>query len=987
MGEHSLWKSREEWEASAQGRPGLRGTGFALGGWLGGLQPTGATVRLNPDGSLNVLTGQVDIAGTNIALAQIAASAFGVDFDQVKITTGDTDSAPLTGLCAGSKTIYTVGTAVLQAAQDARRQTLEIAAKEMEASIHDLEIQDGSVVVRGVPDKGVTLASIGKKGNLYMSKVPPVLGMAIRPSPCRRPAFAAQLARIEVDPDTGELTLHDFVAVQDAGKAINPLGVEGQMQGGAVQSLGIAHHRGDHVRRERAADEREPARLPQADRGRPSEHRDDHRGGAGAGRPVRRPRRRRAADRPGAGGHRQRHRGRHGRAAHGAPLTPERIALALDARATGASPRPPGGRAPIRPKLKVWVTFGEGLKFGDGRAQLLELIEQRGSLRRAACELAMSYRNAWGYLRDLEEAAGFTSWSACPGVARGGMRLTARQALPAALRQVRRGLEDISKRHFERTFARGDSMNAGEIFVAGTWRAPLSGETYQPINPANEEPLAPVGKGDERDIDLAVAAARRAFDEGPWPRMGAHERGRLVWRLGELIQQHLDEMAKLESVCTGKTMFDSGKVEIPFAAEVFRYFGGWASKIHGETLALRDNAFTFTLRQPVGVVGAIVPWNSPSCSRRGRSRRRWPPATPWCSSPRRRRRSPRSGSPSCARRRGCPRASSTSSPGPAARSGMAIVRDPRVDKIAFTGSTEVGKQIMREAAGTLKRLSLELGGKSPNIVFADADMEAAVRGAMTGIFYNKGEVCAAGSRLFLEEPIHDEFMAKLTDRVKTLKVGDPMDKATRMGPVVSKAQMETVLSYIEAGKQEGARVVAGGGRAGVGRRQGLLHRAHDLRRRDQRHEDRPGRDLRPRPLGDPVQVGGGGDRPGQRHALRARRRGVDARRDQGAQGCPGHPGRHGVGERLQPLRRRPAVRRLQGVGFRARDGLGRPRPLHRGRRRSGSTCRSARLGGQLRVVYERRQSCWDGTRIARLNLLEEFSHAITAVSSTSASSE
>jgi acyl-CoA reductase-like NAD-dependent aldehyde dehydrogenase len=160
--------------------------------------------------------------------------------------------------------------------------------------------------------------------------------------------------------------------------------------------------------------------------------------------------------------------------------------------------------------------------------------------------------------------------------------------------------------------------------------------------------------------------------------------------------------------------------------------------------------------------------------------------------------------------------------GPGARVGMALVRDPRVDKIAFTGSTDVGKQIMREAAGTLKRLSLELGGKSPNIVFADADMEAAVRGALTGIFYNKGEVCAAGSRLFLEDSIHEQFMSKLTDRVKSLKVGDPMDKATRMGPVVSKGQMETVLSYIESGKQEGARVVAGGGRADVGTGKGYF---------------------------------------------------------------------------------------------------------------------------------------------------------------------
>ena len=201
--------------------------------------------------------------------------------------------------------------------------------------------------------------------------------------------------------------------------------------------------------------------------------------------------------------------------------------------------------------------------------------------------------------------------------------------------------------------------------------------------------------------------------------------------------------------------------------------------------------------------------------------------------------------------------------GPGGKVGMALVRDPRVDKIAFTGSTEVGKQIMREAAGTLKRLSLELGGKSPNIVFADADIEAAVRGAMTGIFYNKGEVCAAGSRLFVEQSIHDEFVAKLTDRAKTFKVGDPIDKATRMGPVVSKAQMETVLGYIETGKREGAQLVAGG-QPGVRRqRQGLLRRADDLRRRQQHHDDRAGGDLRPGAVRHPVQVGRG------RHRRRA----------------------------------------------------------------------------------------------------------------------
>jgi len=237
---HPFWKERAAWKASGGNGHGLRGTGLSLGGWLGGLQPTSATVRLNPDGTLAVLTGQVDIAGTNIALAQIAATAFGVDIEKVKITTGDTDVAPVTGLSAGSKTVYTVGVAVMQAAQDARRQALEIAAGELEAAVQDLEIVDGRVVIRGVPDRGITLTQIGKKGNLYMSKVPPVLGTAQVGFSQQAPAFASQIARIEVDPDTGEVTLHDFVIVQDVGKAINPLAVEGQMQGGAVQSLGIA---------------------------------------------------------------------------------------------------------------------------------------------------------------------------------------------------------------------------------------------------------------------------------------------------------------------------------------------------------------------------------------------------------------------------------------------------------------------------------------------------------------------------------------------------------------------------------------------------------------------------------------------------------------------------------------------------------------------------------------------------------------------------
>ncbi len=359
-------------------------------------------------------------------------------------------------------------------------------------------------------------------------------------------------------------------------------------------------------------------------------------------------------------------------------------------------------------------------------------------------------------------------------------------------------------------------MHTSEVFVGGQWRPPVSGETYATINPATEEVSAQVAKGDERDIDLAVQAARRAFDQGPWPRMAAAERARVLWKLADLITANVDEMARLESVNTGKTLFDSGKVEIPFAAEVFRYYAGWTTKIHGETLNLRDGAFTFTLRQPLGVVGAIVPWNFPFLLAS------WKIA-PALAAGNTLVLKPASLTPLTALRfaeltqeAGLPEGVFNLVPGPGGKAGMALVRHPGVDKIAFTGSTEVGKGIMREAAGSLKRVSLELGGKSPNVVFADADMEAALRGAMTGIFYNKGEVCAAGSRLLVEQRVHDEFVGKLVDRVKGLKVGDPMDKGTRMGPVVSAQQLQTVLGYVEAGRREGATLAAGGERVRVG---------------------------------------------------------------------------------------------------------------------------------------------------------------------------
>ena len=359
-------------------------------------------------------------------------------------------------------------------------------------------------------------------------------------------------------------------------------------------------------------------------------------------------------------------------------------------------------------------------------------------------------------------------------------------------------------------------MHTSEVFVGGQWRPPASGETYTTINPATEEVSAHVAKGDERDVDAAVQAARRAFDQGPWPRMAAAERARVLWKLADLINANLDEMARLESVNTGKTLFDSGKVELPFAAEVFRYYAGWTTKIHGETLNLRDGAFTFTLRQPVGVVGAIVPWNFPFLLAS------WKIA-PALAAGNTVVLKPASLTPLTALRfaeltqeAGLPEGVFNVVTGPGGKVGMALVRHPGVDKVAFTGSTDVGKGIMKEAAGSLKRVSLELGGKSPNVVFADADMDAALRGALTGIFYNKGEVCAAGSRLLVEQRVHDEFVGKLVDRVKGLKVGDPMDKGTRMGPVVSAQQLETVLSYVDAGRREGATLAAGGERVRVG---------------------------------------------------------------------------------------------------------------------------------------------------------------------------
>jgi len=360
-------------------------------------------------------------------------------------------------------------------------------------------------------------------------------------------------------------------------------------------------------------------------------------------------------------------------------------------------------------------------------------------------------------------------------------------------------------------------IKPGKLLIGGEWRDSSDGKTFDTVNPATGEVLTQIAAATPADVEKAVAAARKAFDDpaGPWQKMTASERGKLLWKIADLIEQNIEELAEIETLDNGKPIFESRYVDLPTVADVFRYYAGWATKIHGETINSRPNAFTYTLREPVGVVAAIVPWNFPLLLASWKIAPAlatgncviWKPASQTSLS------ALRVGELMV--EAGVPAGVINILPGPGAVVGMGLVKHPGVDKVAFTGSTVVGKEVMRSAADTVKRITLELGGKSPNIVFADSDLEAAVRGASTGIFYGKGEVCAAGSRLFVEKKIHDEFMSKLVDRTQKLKPGDPLDPKTRLGAIVSEQQMNSVLGYIEAGKSEGAKLVAGGKRVSV----------------------------------------------------------------------------------------------------------------------------------------------------------------------------
>ena len=347
-----------------------------------------------------------------------------------------------------------------------------------------------------------------------------------------------------------------------------------------------------------------------------------------------------------------------------------------------------------------------------------------------------------------------------------------------------------------------------DLFINNDWVAAASGDRFPVVNPATEDVIADVAKGGPDDVDAAVDAARTCFESDEWRSLNPRDRGHMLAKAADLLAGRRGEIAELETRQNGKLLFES-KLDISISVETLRYYGGWADKITGDTLPVSGPFFAYTLREPVGVVGAIVPWNFPL------NIATWkyaPALAAGCTVVLK----PASETPLTALamaevmlEAGFPPGAFNVVPGGGSTAGTALVKHPGVDKISFTGSTEIGKQIMREAADTVKRLTLELGGKSPNIVFADADLKAAVKGAQNGIFYGKGEVCAAGSRLLVEASVHDEVVEQLVERAKRLEPGDPLVRETRLGAIVSKSQQETVMSYVEAGKRE-ATLVAGG---------------------------------------------------------------------------------------------------------------------------------------------------------------------------------
>ncbi len=355
-----------------------------------------------------------------------------------------------------------------------------------------------------------------------------------------------------------------------------------------------------------------------------------------------------------------------------------------------------------------------------------------------------------------------------------------------------------------------------KILIDNRWLDSVSGKTFETVNPATGEVLAKVAEADAADVDLAVKAARKAFhSKAPWRKMSAAERGKLLNRLADLMEKNAEELATLESLDNGKPRHVALAADIPLSVACYRYYAGWADKIQGKTIPIGGDYFCYTRHEPVGVVGQIIPWNFPLLMQA------------WKLGP-----ALACGNtvvlkvaeqtPLSALRvgeliveAGFPEGVVNILPGYGPTAGGAIARHMDVDKVAFTGSTEVGHLIMKAAAETnLKRVTLELGGKSPNIVFADSDLDQAVEGSHFALFFNQGQCCCAGSRVFVEEKIYDEFVQRSTDRAKRRTVGDPLDKKTEQGPQVDNDQFTKVLSYVDAGKKEGAKLMCGGERVG-----------------------------------------------------------------------------------------------------------------------------------------------------------------------------
>ena len=349
-----------------------------------------------------------------------------------------------------------------------------------------------------------------------------------------------------------------------------------------------------------------------------------------------------------------------------------------------------------------------------------------------------------------------------------------------------------------------------KMFIDGKWVQAASGKTFPTYNPATGEVLAQVAEGDREDIDRAVKAARKAFESDAWADMTASQRGRLIWKLGDLIEEHLEEFAQLESLDNGKPLAVARVADVPLAVDLFHYMAGWATKIEGNTIPFSPKYLAYTRREPVGVVGQIIPWNFPLLMAAWKL---GPALATGCTVVLK----PAEQTPLSAlllaeliAEAGFPDGVVNVVPGYGETAGAALASHPDVDKVAFTGSTEVGKLILQAAAGNLKKVSLELGGKSPNIVFADADMKATIPGAASAIFFNHGQCCCAGSRLYVEQNIFDQVVEGVAEQAKKIKVGHGFDPQTAMGPLVSEEQMNRVCNYLEIGLSEGAEAVVGG---------------------------------------------------------------------------------------------------------------------------------------------------------------------------------